>query len=308
MNIALIGAAGYVAPRHMRAIKETGHDLVAIIDPNDSVGIIDSIAPQAELFLDTDACTAWLRATQTSLDYLAVTSPNHLHLDHIAYGLSLGAKVICEKPLTIHTNDLDQFLVDYPQAKTDVCTILQTRLHPSIIALKQRIEALPAEEPLHVTFTTVTPRGRWYHTSWKGDINKSGGIAANIGIHFFDMLMWIFGSVQKSVVYIHDNERAAGTLTLGRATVDWYLSIDKQDLPQSAIDAGHPSFRSIIINGEEVEYSGGFTDLHTTSYQEIFAGRGFHIDLARPSIALAESIRTAPQLGQSACPHPFAKQ
>lgn len=294
-NFALIGAAGYIAPRHMHAIKDTGHNLVSAYDINDSVGIIDSISPQSEFFTDFERFYehAWdlKRSPETALDYISVCSPNHLHRAHIAAGLRLGCDVICEKPLVPTIEDLDALARIEAETGKKVYNILQLRHHPAILDLKAEVEAHKGNEKHEVDLTYITSRGKWYHESWKGDLRKSSGIAMNIGIHFFDMLHFVFGKLEKSVLRHSDNVQATGYLQYERARVSWFLSIDANDLP-GHVKGQQPTFRSITCDGKEIEFSKGFTDLHTASYQEILAGRGYGIEDAR------HCIETASTLGQ----------
>lgn len=291
-NFALIGASGYVAPRHMKAIKATNNILVAAMDPSDSVGIIDSYFPDAAFFTEFerfDRHIDKLSRKANPVDYVSICSPNYLHDSHIRFGLKSGCDVICEKPLVLNPWNLDALLEIEASTGKTVHTILQLRHHPSVIALKQRIDRKTKGEKYKVALNYITSRGQWYDYSWKGDQTKSGGIATNIGIHFFDMLLWLFGDVESSAVDKLERRRAGGNLILEHADVDWFLSIDKSDLPVQA--NGNPTYRSITIDGEELEFSGGFTDLHTTSYQAILDGKGFGLKDALPSISLVNQIR-----------------
>ena len=291
-RFALIGAAGYVAPRHMKAIKETGGELVAILDPSDSVGVIDTYFPNADYFREFerfDRHLDKLRREGNGIDYVSICSPNYLHDAHIRFALRSGSHAICEKPLVLNPWNLKALLPLEEEAGKRVWTILQLRLHPAVLALKEKIEAEP-ERSYDVDLTYVTSRGHWYAFSWKGDPAKSGGVATNIGIHFFDMLLWLFGGVVESEVQIANGDCTAGILTLQRAHVRWLLSIDTADLPANTRGR---TYRSIKVNNTEVEFSVGFEDLHTASYQSILNGDGFGIHDAHPSVELAYAIREA---------------
>lgn len=297
-NFALIGAAGYIAPRHLRAIKDTGNNLIAAMDINDSVGIMDSHFPEAEFFTEFEDFTAFVedQALQgNKLDYISICSPNYLHAPHMKYALKNGIDVICEKPLVLHSEDMD-VLKDYEQKYgARVNSILQLRLHPSIIALKEKVAAAPADKVFDVDLTYMTSRGKWYMKSWKGFDHKSGGVATNIGVHFYDMLHFIFGELKSNEVHFRDEKTASGYLEYERARVKWFLSIDSNNLPENAVQGEKLTYRSITINDgdntEELEFSGGFTDLHTQSYQNVLAGNGFGIDENRIAIETVESIR-----------------
>lgn len=297
-NFALIGAAGYIAPRHLRAIKDTGNNLVAAMDINDSVGIMDSHFPEAEFFTEFEDFTAFVedQALQgNKLDYISICSPNYLHAPHMKYALKNGIDVICEKPLVLHSEDMD-ILKDYEQKYgAKVNSILQLRLHPSIIALREKVAAAPADKVFDVDLTYMTSRGKWYMKSWKGFDHKSGGVATNIGVHFYDMLHFIFGELKSNEVHFRDEKTASGYLEYERARVKWFLSIDSNNLPDNAVKGEKLTYRSITINDgantEELEFSGGFTDLHTQSYQNVLAGNGFGIDENRIAIETVENIR-----------------
>jgi len=308
-NFALIGAAGYIAPRHMRAIKETHNDLVAVLDPFDSVGIIDSFFPNADFFTEPERFDRHLdkrrRAGQSKVDYVSICSPNYLHDAHIRLALRNQAHAICEKPLVLNPWNLDALEDIEKESGYHIYNILQLRLHPSIIALKKRIDAQPSGKIADIDLTYITSRGKWYYYSWKGNIAKSGGVVTNIGIHFFDMLSWIFGGVQDIKVHKLDENKAAGFLQLKNARVRWYLSLDKNDLPQKAVEQQLPTYRSITVDGEEIEFSGGFTDLHTESYKNILSGNGFGIHEARNSISVVHQIRHSQISALSGDYHPF---
>ena len=308
-NFALIGAAGYIAPRHMRAIKDTGNNLVAALDPFDSVGIIDSFYPNADFFIETERFDRHLdklrRSGDDKIDYVSICSPNYLHDAHIRLALRNDAHAICEKPLLINPWNLKGLEDIEEETGRKVYNILQLRHHPSIIALKEKFDALPDDKVHDIQLTYITSRGKWYFYSWKGDVKKSGGVVTNIGIHFFDMLSWIFGKVERSTVHLADDDKAAGTLHLKKANVKWYLSLDKTDLPKKAVEENLSTYRSITIDNEEMEFSGGFTDLHTISYQEILAGKGYGIRDAANSIQIAHMIRNQRPVGKRGDYHPF---
>lgn len=308
-NFALIGAAGYIAPRHMRAIKDTGHNLSVAYDINDSVGIIDSISPQSDFFTEFERFLEHAhrlkRDPASTLDYVAVCSPNHLHHAHIAAGLRLGCDVICEKPLVPTTAVLDELACIERETGKRVFNILQLRHHEAILRLREKVAAAPRDTKFDVELTYITSRGKWYLESWKGDPRKSFGVATNIGVHFFDMLHFIFGSLQENHIHLSENTKAAGYLEYERARVRWFLSIDANDLPEG-VKGKKPTFRNIDISGEKLEFSEGFTDLHTTSYQEILAGRGYGIEDARHCIETVEVIRSSHIVRSSSeCMHPF---
>jgi UDP-N-acetyl-2-amino-2-deoxyglucuronate dehydrogenase len=293
-NFVLIGVGGYIAPRHMKAIKDTGNNLLAALDKHDSVGIIDSYFPHAEFFTEFerfDRHVEKLKRQGIKIDYVSVCSPNYLHDAHIRFGLRIGADVICEKPIVLNPWNIDSLLDIEKETGRNVYSILQLRIHPAIIALKAKIDAAPENKKFDIDLKYFTSRGHWYHTSWKGDIQKSGGIATNIGVHFFDMLMWIFGNVKENTVLEHGFETASGKLVLEKATVNWLLSIDANGLPQAAKDSGKKTFRTLSIDGEEFEFSEGFTELHTESYKQILAGNGFPLIETRKAIELVSDIR-----------------
>ncbi len=293
-RFALIGAAGYIAPRHMRAIKDTGHTLVSAYDPNDSVGIIDSISPESHFFIEFERfyehANDLRRDPDTALDYVTVCSPNHLHRAHIAAGLRLGCDVICEKPLVPTIADLECLRMLERETGKRVYNVLQLRHHPAIIELKRSIEDAPLNQTFEVDLTYITSRGRWYFESWKGDPRKSLGVATNIGIHFFDMLHVLFGDVVRSDLHHSTDGKAAGYFEYERARVRWFLSLDANDLP-AAVRGKQATYRSITVDGHEVEFSDGFADLHTVTYSEILEGRGFGLEEARRCIATVEAIR-----------------
>jgi len=292
-NFALTGVAGYVAPRHLKAIRDTGNQLIAAVDPHDSVGILDSFFPDVAFFTEFerfDRHLEKLRREGEGIQYLSVCSPNHLHDAHIRLALRLGADAICEKPLVLNPWNLDALAELEEETGRKVYTILQLRVHPSLIALRERILAETSNRH-QVKLTYITSRGPWYRYSWKGDEGRSGGVITNIGIHFFDMLMWLFGEAKNASIHVRETERAAGTITLENADVTWFLSIDRKDLPFDPIPGKNTTHRSITVDGQEIEFSGGFTDLHTRVYEETLAGRGFGIEDARPSIELVHRLR-----------------
>jgi len=295
-RFALIGAAGYIAPRHMRAIKDTGNDLVCAYDINDSVGIIDSLSPQSEFFTEFEffydyACRL-KRTSDSRLDYVSVCSPNYLHHPHITAGLRLGCDVICEKPLVPSAVLLDDLALVERETGKRLWNILQLRHHPAITTLRQQVQTEQSNHKYEVDLTYITSRGKWYAQSWKGDPRKSFGVASNIGVHFFDMLHFVFGRLQRNVLHYVDEQKAAGYLEYEHARVRWFLSIDVQDLPLS-VKGKQTTFRSITCNGVEIEFSAGFTDLHTVSYQAILAGQGYGIEDARHCVETVEALRTA---------------
>lgn len=293
-NFILIGAAGYIAPRHMRAIKDTGHNLIAAYDPYDGVGIMDSYFPQVHFFTEFerfDRHVEKIKRQGVQIDYVSICSPNYLHDSHIRYGLRIGADVICEKPLVLNPWNVDALIELENEYTNKVHTILQLRHHEAILSLKEKIDQGPQDKIYNIDLTYITSRGNWYYTSWKGDESKSGGIASNIGVHFFDMLQWIFGSMQEFTVDTKTRDTNAGTLTFKQARVKWYLSINAENLPQAALDKGLPTFRNLSIEGEQIEFSKGFTDLHTVSYQKILEGKGYGLSDAKNSIEIVSQIR-----------------
>lgn len=312
LNFALIGAAGYIAPRHLKAIKETGNTLVTALDKFDSVGIIDSFFPDSYFFTESERFDRHLdklrRQGDQKIDYVSICSPNYLHDAHIRLALRNQAHAICEKPLVLNPWNVDALKEIENETGKQISTILQLRLHPSIMALKKQVENAPSDKIYDIDLTYITSRGRWYYISWKGDIEKSGGVATNIGIHFFDMLLWIFGELQESQVHISKADMAAGFLQLKKARVRWFLSINENTLPKSLKLAGKRTFRSLSIEGEEFEFSEGFTDLHTVSYQHILSQKGFTLNDARPSIELAHQIRYSAPIGVRGDFHPYLKK
>ncbi len=312
-NFALIGAAGYIAPRHMIAIKDTGNALVAALDPNDSVGIIDSHFPNAEFFTEFERFDRYLDKMRRaddgrSIDYVSICSPNYLHDSHMRFALRSGADAICEKPLVLNPWNIDGLLEIERDTGHKVNTILQLRVHPAIVALREKVRSASKDTKHEVDLTYITSRGHWYLQSWKGDLKKAGGIATNIGVHFFDMLHFIFGELQQNVVHRSEDTCAAGYLEYEHARVRWFLSVDFEDVPKAQQEAGQRTYRSITVDGEEIEFSGGFTDLHTRSYQEILAGRGFGLEENRVAISTVAAIRAAQPLGPVGEYHPFLKR
>lgn len=309
-NFALIGAAGYIAPRHLKAIKETGNNLLAALDKFDNVGILDSFFPQADFFVEFerfDRHIEKLRRNNVFLDYVSICSPNYLHDAHIRMALRRGAHAICEKPLVLNPWNVYALKDIEGESGKRINTILQLRLHPSIIALKKKVEEDRREGKYDVDLTYITSRGNWYHASWKGEESKSGGITTNIGVHFYDMLSWIFGEVQENQVHLRERSKAAGYLEFDKARVRWFLSIDEGDLPKEIRDKGQRTHRSISIDNEEIEFSNGFTDLHTKSYVEILKGNGFGLEDAMPSIEIIHELRNTEIVANSNLKHPFIK-
>lgn len=312
-NFALIGAAGYIAPRHMKAIKETGNDLVATLDVNDSVGVIDSYFPESKFFTEFerfDRHVDKLRraGSDKKIQYVSICSPNYLHDSHMRFALRSGADAICEKPLVQNPWNIDNLLEMEKDTGKKINTILQLRLHPSIIALRDSVNSKSKDKKHDVDLTYVTSRGPWYLQSWKGNEKKSGGIATNIGVHFYDMLHFVFGGLQKNVVHHSSETKAAGFLEYEQARVRWFLSIDINDVPDNIRDSGQRTYRSITCENEEIEFSGGFTDLHNRSYEEILKGNGFGLEENRVAIETVASIRNADQIGLTGEYHPFLKR
>jgi UDP-N-acetyl-2-amino-2-deoxyglucuronate dehydrogenase len=310
-RFALTGLAGYVAPRHLRAIHNTGHELVAALDPHDSVGVVDSYFPQAAFFTEFERFDRHLEKLRRetpdgAVQYLSICAPNHLHDAHVRLALRVGADAICEKPLVLHPHNLDALAALEREFGRRVYTVLQLRVHPALIALRERLHA-ERDRRHEVRLTYITTRGQWYRHSWKGDPQRSGGVTTNIGIHFFDLLIWLFGGVRRSDVQVAEPERVGGFIELERADVQWFLSLDRDDLPIE-VEGQQPTFRSISVNGDEIEFSGGFQDLHTRVYEETLAGRGFGIEDARPSIELVHQIREARPSSPSAERHPLIRR
>ncbi len=309
-NFSIIGVGGYVAPRHLKAIKETGNCLLSAYDRSDSVGIMDSYFPEAAFFTEQelfDRHNSRLKERGMALDYVSVCTPNYLHDAHTRYGLRLGADVICEKPVVLNPWNIDALERVEQETGRRAYTILQLRLHPAVQALKAKVEAAAPDKVYDVDLTYITSRGVWYYVSWKGDEYKSGGVATNIGVHFYDMLQWIFGPVQRNVVHVASHDRVAGFLELQRARVRYFLSINADTLPDEARQQAMRTWRTILVDGEAFEFSNGFTDLHTTSYERILSGQGFSISEARPCIQIVHDIRNARPIGLKGDYHPLAK-
>jgi UDP-N-acetyl-2-amino-2-deoxyglucuronate dehydrogenase len=307
-NFAVIGAGGYIAPRHLRAIRDTGNKLVAAVDPKDSVGILDQYSFDVKFFTEIERFDRHLEklrrgAEEERVHYVSICSPNYLHDAHCRLALRVGADAICEKPLVINPWNFEALQELEAETKHRINTILQLRVHPELVKLKQSLQGQSGQADVVLTY--ITSRGPWYHVSWKGQQDKSGGVATNIGVHFFDLLLWLFGSVGGLKVYHSDNRRMSGFIELERARVRWFLSVDSQDLPAATRASGKTTFRSITVAGKEIEFSEGFTDLHTRVYEETLAGRGFGIADARPSIDLTYAIRTAPLSAKDECIHPL---
>lgn len=299
-NFAIIGVGGYIAVRHLKAIKDTGNVLLASLDPNDSVGIIDSYFPDSHFFVEFerfDRHVDKLRRNGVQLDYVSICSPNYLHDSHIRFALRSGASAICEKPLVLNPWNIDALMEIEQEYNRKINTILQLRLHPVLIDLKKRIENGPSGVIHDLDLTYITSRGNWYHTSWKGNVQKSGGIATNIGVHFFDMLSWIFGKIKNTTVNLLAEDKASGYLELEQARVRWFLSLDANDLPDPVKQKGQRTYRSIVMDKTEIEFSEGFTDLHTKSYDMILAGQGFGLAEAKQSIEIVYQIRNATPVG-----------
>lgn len=310
-NFALIGAAGYIAPRHMRAIKETGNSLVAALDPYDGIGIMDSNFPEAEFFTEFELFESFIERSQRSkekIDYISIASPNYLHYSHIRAALQNGAHAICEKPLVLNPTEINELLAMESKSGKKVYTVLQLRLHDSIVALKKKVSDELKQDPnkiYEIDLSYITSRGKWYFTSWKGDEAKSGGVASNIGVHFFDMLSWIFGEAEESFVHVKQADTNAGFMRLKNANVRWFLSVNYDYIPEDVKARGQRTYRSITIEGEEIEFSEGFTDLHTKSYEDILSGGGFGLKEAKNSIEIVAEIRKLAPVGLSGEYHPF---
>lgn len=311
LRFALIGAAGFVAPRHMNAIKNAGHQLVAALDPNDSVGVIDSYFPKADFFTEFerfDRHIDKLRRRGDAIDYVSICSPNYLHDAHIRFALRSGANAICEKPLVLNPWNVDALAEIAGESDMSVYNILQLRLHPAVRALRDKVATAPSDKVFDVDLAYLTMRGHWYRISWKGDEDKSGGIVTNIGVHFFDMLQWVFGDLASSHVHLYRADAAAGHLEYERARVRWFLSINGDHLPPEVAANGKRTYRSITVDGEALEFSDGFEDLHTASYEAILAGNGFTLEEARPSIEAVSAIRDADVVGIKGDVHPLVNR
>jgi len=311
-NFAIIGASGYIAPRHLKAILDTGNRLVAACDPHDSVGILDRYFPEARFFTEIERFDRYLEKLRLNddprkIDFVTVCSPNYLHDAHTRLGLRIDANVICEKPLVINPWNLDQMAKIELDRKKKIYTVLQLRVHPGLIALKERLAKSDTGKKHDVTLSYITPRGSWYQTSWKGVLDKSGGVATNIGIHLFDLMMWLFGGMTGYEVHYSDPSKMTGVVEFQNAHVRWFLSIDKKDIPVEYDASGNKAFRSILIDGNETEFSEGFTDLHTLVYKDIFEGRGYGVEDARQSIELVYHLRNSIPRAPSGDYHPMLK-
>lgn len=318
LNFALIGAAGYIAPRHMKAIKETGNNLVCALDPYDGVGVMDSYFPNCDFFIEPERFDRHLdklrrvslskkRLDSNKVDYVSICSPNYMHDSHIRLALRNDAHAICEKPIVLNPWNIDALREIEKESGKNVYTILQLRLHPTIKALQKQVQSGPKDKIFDLDLTYITSRGNWYYRSWKGDVSKSGGIATNIGVHFFDMLTWIFGPVKDSAVHVLGDNKAAGLLQLEQANIRWFLSIDYNDIPEDIRKTGKRTYRLLTMGNEEVEFSEGFTDLHTEMYREIIAGNGFGIADAKQSINVVYKIRNSDPVGLQGDYHPILK-
>lgn len=309
-NFALIGAAGYIAPRHLKAIKDTGNNLLCAYDKFDSVGRLDSSFPDCSFFTEQELfdrfCSKQMQ-TDNPLQWLTVCTPNYTHDAFIRYGLRLGCDVICEKPVVLNPYNIDALEKVEQETGHKAYNILQLRLHDSIAALKKKVDEGPVDKIYDVDLTYITSRGKWYYTSWKGDVHKSGGIATNIGVHFYDMLQWIFGPVEENIVHVMSFDRVAGYLGLKKARVRYFLSINSDCLPENAVQGEKRTYRTLSIDGDEFEFSQGFTELHTLSYQKILSGEGFRISEARPCIEIVSQIRNSTPIGLKGDYHPLAK-
>jgi UDP-N-acetyl-2-amino-2-deoxyglucuronate dehydrogenase len=311
-KFGLIGVAGFIASRHLKAIKETGNDLICALDPFDSVGLMDSFFPRADFFTEYERYDRHVEKLDVErgirLDYTSICTPNYLHDAHIRNALRIGSDAICEKPLVLNPWNIDALSHIEEKTGQRIWNILQLRVHSSIIELKNKIDSAKEDKIYDIDLTYLTSRGNWYYSSWKGDNEKSGGIATNIGVHFFDMLTWIFGEAESNIVNVHTHDRASGLLRLKKANVRWFLSINDELLPEEAVTKGLRTFRSIVVEGEELEFSEGFTDLHTTSYREILRGNGYGIEATRQAIELVYNIRHAKPIGLVGEYHPLAKR
>ncbi|MEQ8628958.1 Gfo/Idh/MocA family oxidoreductase [Ekhidna sp.] len=311
-NFTLIGASGYIAPRHMKAIKETNNRLIAALDNFDSVGVMDSFFPEADFFVEFERFDRHIEKLRyerdVRVDYTSICTPNYLHDAHIRMALRRDSDAICEKPLVLNPWNIEKLAHVEKETGRKIWNILQLRVHPSIIALKEKIASGPKDKIYDVDLTYLTSRGHWYYTSWKGEVSKSGGIATNIGVHFYDMLAWVFGEVKNNIVHVHTHDRAAGYLEFERARVRWFLSINYNVIPEEVKAKGQRTYRSITIEGDELEFSGGFTDLHTKSYEEILKGNGYGIKDAQQAIEIVHDIRHLEPQGLKGEFHPFAKR
>jgi len=310
-NFGIIGVAGYIAVRHLKAIKETGNNLLASLDKFDSVGQIDYYFPESDFFVEFERFDRHfdkLKRTGTKIDYVSICSPNYLHDSHIRFALRHQADAICEKPIVLNPWNVDALQEIENETGRNIYTVLQLRLHPKLQELREKIRNGPKDKIYDVDLSYITSRGNWYSISWKGDVQKSGGVATNIGIHFFDMLTWIFGNAKQNIVHISEPHKTAGYLELENARVRWFLSVDNIDIPDSVKATGQRTYRSITVDGEEIEFSEGFTDLHTLTYKEILAGKGFGLKEARQSVEIAYTIRNSKPVGLQGTYHPFLKK
>lgn len=313
-NFALIGSAGYVAPRHMKAVKDTGNNLIAALDKSDSVGILDSFSYDISFFTEFERFDRYAEKLRRlgedkRIHYVSICSPNYLHDAHIRFALRIGAHAICEKPLVLNSWNLDAIKEIEQESDKRVYNVLQLRVHPSIIELKKKIDVASIDKKYEIDLTYITSRGGWYFTSWKGDVSKSGGIATNIGVHFFDMLIWIFGGIKNHEIHVSKEKKMAGFIELEKANVRWFLSVDSNDLPEESLEKKSSTFRSITVDDDEIEFSGGFTDLHTLVYKDIFQGNGYGIDDARASLDFVARIRNEkPDITDESLVHPFVKK
>jgi len=309
-NFALVGAAGYIAPRHLRAIRDTQNNLIAAVDRHDCVGVMDSFFPKAAFFVEFERFDRHVeklrREKDTKLDYVSICTPNYMHDAHIRFALRAGADAICEKPLVLNPWTIDALSEIEKETGKKIYNVLQLRLHKTIIDFRDRMHALRGDKKIDVDLTYITSRGNWYYTSWKGDISKSGGIATNIGVHFFDMLNWVFGDIQDSQVHVHTHDRASGYLEFEHARVRWFLSINADTLPADIAAKGQRTYRSIKIGGEELEFSEGFTELHTETYKDILSGGGYGLEDARTAVEIVHGIRNTTPVGLKGDYHPFA--
>lgn len=311
-NFAIIGCAGYVAPRHLKAIRDTGNRLVAAVDPHDSVGVLDQYFDNVSFFTEFERFDRHIeklsrKGDENRIHYVSICSPNYLHDAHVRFALRIGADAICEKPVVIKPWNIDALTEIEKESGHKVFTVLQLRHHKSIIELREKIKAQKSDNKSDINLTYITPRGPWYHYSWKGKLEQSGGLATNIGIHFFDLLIWLFGPVVNNEVHVSTTTRIGGYVELEKARVKWFLSIDKNDLPKQAVAEGKTTYRSLTMDGDEIEFSGGFTDLHTVVYDEVLKGGGFGLADARPSVELVHKVREAQPIGLNPNSHPFLK-
>lgn len=307
-TFGLLGVAGYIAPRHLKAIKDTGNTLVAALDPSDSVGVVDSFFPDCHFFTEFERFDRHVdkkRRLQEPLDYISICSPNYLHDSHIRFALRSQCHAICEKPIVLNPWNIDALQEIEKDYGGTISTILQLRLHPSIIQLKKQVDASPKNHKFNIELTYITSRGRWYNASWKGDKNKSGGIVTNIGVHFFDMLHFLFGDVQENVLFMSEINSASGFLEYEHARVRWFMSTDERTLPPDVKLKGQRTYRNILIDDTELEFSGGFTELHTESYKQILAGNGFGLEENRVAVQTVSDIRHMSVSKRNELCHPF---